>query len=96
MSIRFMACICLCAFLMVGCDDVNKTSTNYAKTMVKTLDTAKKIQYTSGVQQQVRMYQVENNKWPNSLNDVKEVPQLPEGWEWKYDNKTGKVDIVKK
>ena len=41
------------------------------------------------------MYQVENNKWPNSLDDLKEVPKLPDGWSWKYDNTNGKVDIVK-
>ena len=87
--------ICICVVLFLGCDDVNKTSSDYGKTMVKTLDAAKKIKYTSGVQQLIRMYQVENNKWPNSLNDLKDVPELPEGWNWKYDNTTGKVDIVK-
>ena len=40
MLIRFIICICMVLFL--GCDDVNKTSSDYGKAMVKTLDTCEK------------------------------------------------------
>ena len=80
---------------MIG-NVVYKPICHYLSTFqVISYNTAKKIQYTSGVQQLIRMYQVENNKWPNSLDDLKEVPKLPDGWSWKYDNTNGKVDIVK-
>lgn len=91
-----LLCVVIFCILVLGCDEANDAATDYSKTMIKTLDTAQKIKYTTGMQQLIRMYKIENNKLPNSLDDLKEVPKLPESWSWVYDNKTGKIDIAKK
>ncbi|WP_372367152.1 hypothetical protein [Candidatus Uabimicrobium sp. HlEnr_7] len=95
MHIRLMCLIIFC-ILFLGCDETKNTATDYSKTMIKTLDAAQKIKYTTSIQQLIRMYKIENSKWPSKLDDLKEIPELPEGWVWVYDNKAGKVDIAKK
>lgn len=57
-----------------------------------------KIVLLKQAQDSLQMYKVQNNKWPASLDEVSNFPELPQEqkWEWIYDSSNGKIEIGKK
>ncbi len=72
--------------------------TDYLMIQAQTLKRAKKLQFLLSVQSSIRAYRGIKGRYPASLDDLAEegmrAPALPEGIEYKYDPKTGAVDVV--
>ncbi|HPY75548.1 MAG: hypothetical protein KBC30_07125 [Planctomycetes bacterium] len=87
----FILCLLICC--MISCGD----NPSYLQTTVSQKARAQKVTLEKVAQQAVHVYKVENNIFPESLDDVPNFPELPKEqkkWYWDYNPETGVVKIA--
>ena len=57
-------------------------------------DEARRFAMERQVAARVDAWHIRQGSYPGSLNDLEEVPALPEGYAWEYDPGTGRARIV--
>jgi len=74
----------------ISCDREEK---GYLSHTIEQKARMQKIVFVKQAQDAIQMYRVQNNKWPSSLEEIQNLPQLPQNWEWIYDNTKGTIEI---
>jgi hypothetical protein len=71
----------------------------YGETMGRAMKKAKGMNEVLYLKDKINMFQVQEGRYPNSLNELVEkgyidkLPEPPEGMKFVYDPKTGNIDV---
>lgn len=76
---------------ILGCDNQDK---GYVENALDQKTKIKKITALQSARQAIKLYKVKHQVWPETLDQVDEMPELPGKWEWKYNNENGKIEVI--
>ena len=104
--------LCLCSTLTIvffGCKPAEEKTERYQgapeqyiRTTLGAGENAKGVLGTTAIQKAIDMFQLQNGRFPSSLEELKKegflpnVPQAPVGKKFSYNATTGKVTVVDK
>ena len=95
--------------MLSGCNKKKKEEENkltplnaparYGETMGKAMKKAKIMDVVLPLKNSIDAFYIEEGRYPESLQElvnkgyIKEIPELPEGMNYYYDPKTGKIEV---
>ena len=74
---------------------VGKTTGDYIDHTVQAAEFVGRRTLVLGVQNKIKSYLMKNGSYPATIEEVEDLPTLPEGWVYSYDPYDGKVEVFR-